>query len=192
MGKNRARATKSDAGSGGVTESGTTITPPRRVEGDQVLGDKVGGNKIRDQFNTEGGAVFLRAVEAQSIVGRDQITQHINYGSLPIAWPKESEQLYLKRIQEEFAAFLRARNVHEIRDKPRVELLLAREAVRSGLVHVQPNVSHIRMRGDRCRRLNTEIDEDRCGLAVNFQRVDVPIVGHLRPNELSCPRRQVL
>ena len=119
MAKNSARRARASrdgetphAGLDGATEnSGSTEPAGLHAERDAILGDKVGGDKIGSQVNSEGAAVFLRAVEAQTIVGRDQITQYINYGSLPIAWPKESEQRYLQRVQAEFTAALSARNL---------------------------------------------------------------------------------
>src|SRR5262249_52213788 len=47
-----------------------------------------------------------------------------------IAWPKEGEQHYLKRVQEDFAASLRAHKLHDVYEKSRcpafVEPLLSR------------------------------------------------------------------
>jgi hypothetical protein len=101
-------------GRGGVVVGGAnsaSINTGQQVSGDLVEGDKILGDKIGTQIDSGGGAVFLRAVEAQTIVGRDQITQYVTYGSLPIVWPQESEQRYLKRVQDEFAAHLRCRSL---------------------------------------------------------------------------------
>lgn len=83
--------------------------------GDRIRGDKVAGSKIASQVNTEGGAAFLRAVTAQTIVGRDQITNV--YQALPIVWPKASEQEFLKRVQQDFTALVRVRTTRPSRGK---------------------------------------------------------------------------
>lgn len=88
------------------------IAAAPQIAGDSVYGDKVAGSKVRTQVNSQGGAVFLRAVEAQTIVARDQVTQYVSYGALPIVWPMENEQRYLSRLQGEFAAFFRAHTEH--------------------------------------------------------------------------------
>lgn len=90
--------------------SSDSETPPRTAHADsdqQAEG-------TRTQIDSGGGAVFVRAVEARTIVGRDQITQYVTYGSLPIVWPQENEQRYLKRIRDEFTAALRSRSIRAV------------------------------------------------------------------------------
>ena len=110
-----AQGTKAKAaGKRGVVVDGPNIgnvTTGPQIKGDEVRGDKIAGSKIRTQVNSHGGAVFLRGVAAQTVVGRDQITQYVSHGSLPIVWPKEGEQRYLQRVQDEFVASLRTRTV---------------------------------------------------------------------------------
>lgn len=88
------------------------------IAAETIAGDKVAGDKIESQINTAGAAVFLRAVQAQTVVGGNQITQYINYSSLPIVWPKHSEEEYLLRLHQGFTALLQGRK--PVAQQPRV------------------------------------------------------------------------
>lgn len=95
-------------------DAGPDSASPPRADGPggvHVGGENSGSINTGTQVDSGGGAVFLRAVEAHTLVGRDQIVQYFNYGALPVAWPRESEARYLSRVRDEFVASLRSRSL---------------------------------------------------------------------------------
>ncbi|MFN2210185.1 MAG: caspase family protein [Candidatus Promineifilaceae bacterium] len=106
------------------------------VMGDYVEGDKVLGNKIEQQINTAGGAVFMRAVTASTVVGGDQY--NILEGSPQITWPKEVEKNYLRRVGSEFEAQIFSRlQPAESAEKSRVSDLYLEPEISARRINAQ-------------------------------------------------------